>query len=105
MSSTEMAIKIASVSGKQMYKEVDFSSTEDFQAVDMARELLESEGYCVGSMCRDEPMAAAKGTDYVAKWRNINQSDWPRIEAVIVSKDMRSGPVHVCYFEPRKKGR
>ena len=72
----------------------------DFEAIHAAEEFLTSKGYTVGPLCHDEPIAAAKDFEYVAKWRNIPREAWPEIEVVVVSENMRNGPrVFIYRFE------
>jgi hypothetical protein len=74
-----------------------FESTEDFDAVTRAETFMFGNGYKIGSMCRNDPMACSKNVKYIAKWSNIDIEDYSMIEAVIVSEDMRNGPVVECY--------
>lgn len=97
MSNKSIAEKIAESTGRKAVPMATFESTNDFEAIDDARNFMQAHGYNVGSMCRDEPMACSKNADYIAKWRNIGSEEWPKIEALIVAKDMRRGPVVECY--------
>ena len=90
--------RVLGVTGKRVTRVEKFESGEEFGAYRLANGLLVSEGYTVGSMCCPQPTAAARGLEYVAKWNNIQMSDWSRIEAVIISDDSRNGPVTVYFL-------
>ncbi len=97
------AIKIAEMAGK----EVDSSTLypillgegNDFKNIHTASDRLRDEGYSLGSMCRDEPIAFAKGERYIAKWRNIGYEDYPKMDGVLMSSDFRNGEVTIVYFK------
>ena len=97
MSNKSTAEMIAKATGRKAVMIARFESTEDFTAVHQAEMFMDRNGYKIGSMCRDEPMACAKDVSYIAKWRNIDHAEWPKVQAVIVSEDMRNGPAVECY--------
>jgi len=100
MSSVTDANMIAEATGRKAVLVESFTSDKDFEAIHAAEEFLTSKGYTIGGMCSDEPIAAARGLEYIAKWRNISQKEWPKVEAVIVSENMRNGPrVFIYRFE------
>lgn len=75
-----------------------FTGKESFDAVNAAREYAKKLGYNIGSMCSDAPIALAKGMDYIAKWYNIDRSEWPRIQGLLLSEDFRDGKVTFVEF-------
>jgi hypothetical protein len=97
MSNKTSAKMIAEATGRKAVMIARFDSTEDFEAVTKAKNFMLENGYRIGSMCGDEPMACAKDVSYIAKWRNIDIEEWPKVQAVIVSEDMRNGPAVECY--------
>lgn len=97
MSSRKDAEEIAAATGRKAVPFASFSGTEDFEAINQARDYMDDRGYYVGPMCCDEPMACSKESTYVAKWRNIDRSEWPKIDAVIVSENFRNGPFVSVY--------
>jgi hypothetical protein len=92
-------LKVAEEMGKTVKTFKVFPACGTFGAIDKAREAATAEGYEIGSMCRDEPIALAKGVSYIAKWKNIERSDWGRIEGILLSNDMREGAVAMVIFE------
>jgi hypothetical protein len=93
---------IAKVTNREYEMIKCFSGTGDFEAVGMAKEFLRNQGYKIGSMCQDEPITASKKAKYIAKWRNIEIEDWPKIEAVMISENFRNGP-SVFVYEFKEK--
>ena len=62
-------------------------------------EFLKKEGFVLGSMERDYPIAIAKDVNYISKWNNLG-SDVSRIEGVIIPDDeFREGGCAVIIFE------
>ena len=80
-----------------------FENKDTFGAFYEAQESMRGQGYSVGSMCRDAPIALTKGDTHVAKWRNIDFEDWYKIDGLIVSKDFREGNVAVILFEDKER--
>lgn len=97
MSSRKDAIEIAEATGRKAVPFASFSSTEYFEAINQARNYMNDRGYYIGAMCQDEPMACSTKANHIAKWRNIDRSEWPLVEAVIVSNNMRNGPFVSVY--------
>ena len=71
-----------------------------FSAHYEAEQLLKSEGFVVGSMCRDEPIgfADAKQYNYVAKWYNLSANDKKLLSGIMTSNDWREGDVKITYY-------
>jgi len=97
MSNKSTAETIARETGRKAVMIARFESTEDFEAESQAEKFMDKNGYKIGSMCCDEPIACAKNVSYIAKWRNIDRAEWPMVQAVIVSENMRNGPAVECY--------
>ena len=85
--------------GHTVKDEIVFEACGTFKAIHKAEDRLAREGYTTGSMCGNEPIGFAKGTDYIAKWRNIDRSEYPKLDGVIVSDDFREGSVKIVYFD------
>ena len=96
MSNKSTAESIARATDRKAVLMVRFESTEDFEAVTKVEKFVSEKGYKIGSMCCDEPMACSKKASF-AKWHNIDCEDWSKVEAMIVSDNMRNGPVVECY--------
>lgn len=58
-----------------------------FDIITDVRDHLKSEGFNIGSMCRDEPMAISKQCTYIAKWRNIDYDEYNKMDGVILCDD------------------
>lgn len=86
--------------GRFVVDEIVFDACGTFEAIHQAENHLAKEGYTVGCLCNNEPMGFAKGVNYVAKWRNIDPNDYPRLNGVIISDDFREGGVKIVYFAP-----
>lgn len=85
----------------EIKKEVTIKNNgSTFSAYYEAEKLLVSEGYVVGSMCRDEPVgfAIAKKYNRVAKWTNLNSSEKKLLSGIMTSNDWREGDVKITYF-------
>ena len=63
----------------------DFSITNEVAL--QANEL----GFEIGPMCGDEPRALAKSDCYIAKWKNIPRSDYPKMDGFVICEDSRNG--------------
>lgn len=85
--------------GHFVTNEIVFEACGTFKAIHKAEEHLAREGYTVGPMCCNEPIGFAKDMDYIAKWRNIDPSDYPRLNGVIISDDFREGSVKIIYLK------
>lgn len=90
--------QVIAATGKKVSSTKEFKPAGTFQAINEARKELTSQGYTVGSMCRDSPIAAAKNYEYIAKWTNIPRTDWKHIEALIISPDFREGGCSIVYL-------
>jgi len=100
MSSLKDVKEIAASTNRKYDLMFSVDSSKDFEAVNKAIKYMQDQGYNIGSMQREAPIACSKHAGYIAKWRNIDRSEWDRVEAVIVSNDMRNGPnVSVYKFE------
>ncbi|MEY2703512.1 MAG: hypothetical protein RLY43_2151, partial [Bacteroidota bacterium] len=84
--------------GKTVQTIVKFPACGTFGAINKAEEQVQSLGYSKGSMCRDEPIALVKGDCHIAKWYNISQSEYNRIDGLLISKDFREGAVTLYIF-------
>ena len=76
----------------------DSGDDNAFVAIGEAEKLATAYGYQIGSMCRNEPIALAKNANYIAKWKNINSDEWPKIEGLLLSDDFRNGSVYLVEF-------
>ncbi len=76
-----------------------FKADGTFGAVSKAEKYCKKKGYSVGSMQRDAYRALAKGDISMAKWHNIEESEYPRIDGLMVSHDFREGSATVILFE------
>lgn len=88
--------------GKKVVNTMKFEADgDDFDAITAAENYLKELGYTIGSMQRDAPIAFAKADKirYISKWHNIGEEDYPRIEGIIVSDDMRNGDVELIFFD------
>jgi len=99
MSSVTEVEMIANATGRKFTLAYTASSSEDFEAVENARNWARHQGYNIGSMCRDEPIACSLNVKHIAKWYNISIDEWPQIGAVLVSKNFRYGPISVYTFQ------
>lgn len=80
---------------------VDFTPNGTFQAFYEAERHLKDLGYCIGSMCRLEPIGFAYGVNYVAKWYNLSREDKVRLDGVILPQDeFREGGALILFFTP-----
>lgn len=85
--------------GRQIQFAVYFEPDGTFGAITNARTWLKLEGdYVIGSMQGDAPIGFARGVGYIAKWRNINPSEWKELDGVLISDDFREGGVKVLFF-------
>jgi hypothetical protein len=91
--------EVAKMLGKTVKTFEVFPKSGTFGAIGKAEDRVKELGYSKGSMCRDEPIALIKGDCYIAKWYNISVDEWPRIEGVLLSNDMREGSVALVIFE------
>ena len=69
----------------------------DFSDFDAAMEHLESCGFSVGSMQRDDPIGIMFGDFCIAKWRNLSLKDRGELHGTITG-DKRNGPVVVTLW-------
>jgi hypothetical protein len=73
----------------------------DFDAINAARDYLREKGYVIGSMQSDSPIGFAKAetTQYIAKWRNIDDEDKTMLDGIIVpDDDFRDGGAKILFF-------
>jgi hypothetical protein len=93
------AEKIAKLAGKAVGATKKFKAAGTFEAYRAAEEHAKSLGYTTGSMCRAEPIALSKSHDYIAKWRNIDPSEYPDIEGLLLSESFRESEVLFVEFK------
>jgi len=76
------------------------SEEKAFDAVIKAEKYVVENGYQYGSMCGDMPIAIANDSvEYIAKWRNIDPSEYSKMHGVMVcNPDFRNGDVGVAIF-------
>ena len=88
---------------REIVHAVDFPANGTFKAFYAAENHLKDLGYCVGSMCRQEPIGFAYDTDYVAKWYNLSSSDKAQLDGVILPQDeFREGGAIILFLTPPK---
>lgn len=75
-----------------------FTGEDDFEATHKATGWLSERGYLVGSMQGSAPRAAFLNSEYVSKWKNLNQEEKDSCDARLDSGDPRRGPVHLTVF-------
>ncbi len=93
--------RVVEVTGKV----VTFRQT--FDDYHQAEEYVKALGYNIGSMQSSSPMALSKACEYIAKWRNIYEEHYPKIEGLILfhrewNEDFTAGPVDVVLFDNAK---
>ena len=82
------------VTGWEIKDEKEFPS--EIEAENWAKE----NGYSIGSMQRGAPRAMAQGDMYIAKWRNIGDEDYERIEALLlVSGEQGDRSAKIVFFD------
>ena len=75
-----------------------FEANGTFGAIGNAKKFLTDNGYSVGSMCSDEPIAIKKGDCYIAKWYNLGE-DTPKIDGWILPlSEFREGGCRIEFF-------
>lgn len=109
MSYMTKAKEIAKMAGKTVSSYVTFMRTpeeiknkETFGPIHRAEDLLIKQGYIYGSMCRDLPIGFAKADkcEYIAKWRNISETEYVGLSGIILPlNDFRDEDTVVVYFE------
>jgi len=74
---------------------------DSFTAITEATEFLKKNGYNVGSMQRDNPIAIAPANkyEYIAKWGNIDPSEWKNIAGLLLSDNFRGADVELLMFD------
>jgi len=84
--------------------EPDNPDSNAFTAVSRARDYLKSNGYTIGSMCRDEPIGFAPAEEYgcIAKWYSLSPSDRDKLTGILKSNDFRNGDVELVLLKPKK---
>ena len=109
MSLKEKQIKTAGKIAKEADKVIgaieEFEAAGTFKAIHAAEKYAKAEGYNVGSMCRDMPIALSKEAEYIAKWRNIDPSEYLLLGGVLLSDDFREGSVLFVELVPVAEGR
>lgn len=95
----KQAYEIACMSKKTIKSIEYFTGNEDFDAYYTAEKYVIDNGFHQGSMCGDEPIAiAGDNIGYIAKWRNINPKEYPKMSGVMVSNCFRTDCVAVAIF-------
>ena len=80
---------------------VEFTPSGTFKAYYESEAYLKDLGYCVGSMCRNEPIGFAYKANYVAKWYNLGKDDKASLDGVIVPQnEFREGGTLILFFKP-----
>ena len=94
------ALRIAALAGKAVISRSDFKPGTDFQAYNEAVDYARSMNLNCGSMQREAPVALADADKVgsIAKWRNIDQAEYPGLSGVILGEDKRNGEVSVILF-------
>jgi hypothetical protein len=88
---------------REILHAVDFPANGTFQAFYSSEKHLKELGYCVGSMCRQEPIGFAYGAECVAKWYNLDSRDKAQLDGVILPQpDFREGGAIILFFTPPK---
>jgi hypothetical protein len=98
----DKAKQIAEKAGKKILRSFTFEgNNKDFEAIGKAEKWCADNKYIVGSMCRGEPIGIALESDcsYIAKWRNIDPSEYSGLGGVIITHDnMRMSDCTVYIF-------
>jgi hypothetical protein len=89
----------ARIRGRKIKTIKHYPASGAFNALNKARAELKKEGFQSGLMCMNEPIAIARGIDYISKWRNIPIEEGYMAQGVIVSADFREADVCVVEFE------
>jgi hypothetical protein len=88
---------------REIVHAVDFPPNGTFKAFYAAENHLKELGYCVGSMCSEEPIGFAYDADYVAKWYNLSRDKKNSLDGVIIPEpEFREGGATVIFFTPPK---
>ena len=86
---------------REIIHSLEFLPDGTFQAYYETERYLKDLGYCLGSMCRNEPIGFAYGAKYVAKWYNISNTEKKLLDGVILPHDeFREGGTIVLFFTP-----
>lgn len=96
-----------------------FEKGDDFDAVNKAKRYLDSEGFDVGSMYMDYPIAfmikGKTGTSddgttmiqtkhgeprplIITKYDRLNRENWDVMDGALISNDFRNGDVYAIFF-------
>ena len=88
---------------REIVHAVDFPANGTFKAFYESERYLKELGYCVGSMCRQEPIGFVYNVDYVAKWYNLDRADKEQLDGVILpQEEFREGGSIILFFTPPK---
>lgn len=88
---------------REIVHAVDFPANGTFKAFYESEKHLKELGYCVGSMCRQEPIGFVYNVDYVAKWYNLDRADKDQLDGVILpQEEFREGGAIILFFTPPK---
>ena len=83
--------------GRKVINQIEFNKPGIFQSYYRASEYIHENGYSLGSMDGDNPIAIWKGKCSISKWHNLSKEEKGSCDGVIVG-DMREGPVSVYLF-------
>jgi len=72
----------------------------DFSAYHEAEKFVKRAGFKMGSMCEDYPIAlsANPNMEYIGKWRNIDRTEWNKIDGLMISTNFRNSHVAVVFY-------
>ncbi len=101
MSTEKQAVEMAQRIGKTVNHMMVFqaSSQQSFVALRQAEQALRERGYSYGVLCGDEPVALLNTRGRrIAKWKNIDPSEYPLLDGMLVSDDFRDGNVSLVLF-------
>jgi hypothetical protein len=77
---------------REVTQEIEVSSDgSDFSIVDAYDAKIKELGLTMGPMCGDLPRALSKKDCYIAKWINIGQKEYPKLDGVVLCEDNRNG--------------
>lgn len=87
---------------RKIKETIEFEPTptdSTFSAISKAREWCHENGFSVGSMARDMPIAIMSGDYQIAKWYNLSHQEREEIHGVILSNDFREGKCKIIIYE------
>ena len=80
-----------------MPEKITFTGTEDFEALEKARNWCKANGYSYGELQADAPTGLLKGDYDISKWRNMDADEIARLDGTMNApgRTYRSGPVTI----------